>query len=203
MNSRITRTVLCTAIVVLGLFLSRPARAQQLSFSTNMVEWANLGTFNAEAGVSIARHFSIHAGFRYNPWTFRAGNPDDRFVDPNGDSEKQFENRKQSYNLNLRFWPWYVYDGWWIYAKGQYTEYNRGGLINHWAEEGDAFGGGLGFGYTYMLHKHWNLEFGAGVWAGKTKYTKYRCTNCGVKEDEGEKFFILPDDVMISIVFVF
>lgn len=179
------------------------ARAQQMTFSTNFVEWANLGTINGEFGISVAQHFSIHVGARYNPWTFRPGLPEARFEDPYGDDEKQFENRKRSFNLNVRWWPWYVNDSWWIYVKGQYTEYNRGGLINHWAEEGDAFGGGLGVGYTYMLHKHWNIEFGAGVWAGKTKYTKYRCTNCGVKEDGGEKFFILPDDVMLSLVFVF
>lgn len=190
-------------LIAAGLFSALDCRAQRFSVSTNAVEWANLGTINGEVGASIAQHFSIHAGVRYNPWTFRKSSPDARFDDPSGDEEVQFENRKQSYGLSLRWWPWYVYSGWWAYGKFQYQEYNRGGLLRHTAEEGDAFGGGIGLGYTYMLHKNWNIEFGGGIWAGSTKYVGYRCTNCGSITDQGKKFFILPDDIMVSIVYVF
>lgn len=191
------------AVAILAAGASLPARAQHFSVSTNVVEWANLGTINGEAGVSVAQHFSIHAGVRYNPWTFRKGEPDDRMNDPIGVEERQFENRKQSYSLAVRWWPWYVYSGWWAYGKAQYQEYNRGGLFRRPAEEGDAIGGGVGFGYTHMLHKNWNLEFGAGIWAGTTRYTGYRCTNCGSITDQGKKFFVLPDDVMLSIIYIF
>ena len=180
-----------------------PAAAQRFSVSTNMVEWANLGTINAEAGVAVAQHFSIHAGARYNNWTFRKGDPNDRFIDPAGDTEKQFENRKQAYTAGIRWWPWYVYSGWWGYVRGQYMEYNRGGLIRHQAEEGDAYGVGIGAGYTRMLHKNWNIEFGIGVWGGMKNYVEYRCTNCGSVVDSGKKTFILPDDVFVSLIYVF
>ena len=179
------------------------ARAQRYSVSTNFVEWANLGTVNGEAGFAVAQHFSVHAGARYNNWTFRRGDPEDRFEDPEGDSERQFQNRKQAYSLGIRWWPWYVYSGWWGYARGQYMEYNRGGLIRHVAEEGDAYGVGIGVGYTRMLHKNWNIEFGAGLWGGQTRYTEYRCTNCGSVNASGKKFFILPDDVFVSLIFIF
>lgn len=179
------------------------AEAQRFSVSTNAIEWANLGTINGEFGVAVGQHFSIHANARYNPWTFRKGSPEDRFDDPLGDNERQFENRKQAYALGLRWWPWYVYSGWWVYLRGQYMEYNRGGVFNHTAEEGDAYGAGLGFGYTHMLSKNWNIEFGAGGWAGQKKYKTYRCTNCGTVVDEGKKFFVLPDDVFVSLIYVF
>ena len=179
------------------------ASAQRYSVSTNFVEWANLGTANLEAGVAVAQHFSLHAGMRYNNWTFRKGDPEDRFTDWAGDDERQFENRKQAYNLGIRWWPWYIYSGWWGYARGQYMEYNRGGLFHHTAEEGDAFGVGIGAGYTHILSRNWNIEFGAGLWGGQTAYRTYRCTNCGSVVDQGRKFFILPDDVFISLIFVF
>ena len=184
-------------------FSLRSAKAQQVSLSTNAVEWLNLGTINGEFGVSVSRHFSIHVGARYNPWTFRKGNPGDRFDDPYGDAEKQFQNRKQAYNISVRWWPWYIYSGWWWYVRGQYMEYNRGGVFNHMSEEGDNLGGGIGVGYTLMLHKHWNVEFGGGIWAGQSKYTTYRCTNCGTVQDQGKKFFVLPDDVFVSFIYVF
>lgn len=179
------------------------AFAQRYSVSTNFVEWANLGTVNADAGMAVSRHFSLHAGFRYNNWLYRKGDPDARLEDPSGDTERQFQNKKQAYNVTLRWWPWHIYSGWWGYVRAQYMEYNRGGLFRHIADEGDAVGGGIGFGYTYMIHKNWNVEFGAGVWAGYTKYTEYRCTNCGAISDSGEKAFILPDDVFVSLIYIF
>lgn len=190
---------LCLALLLFGV----NARAQRFSVSTNLVEWANLGTVNGEAGVALAQHLSLHAGARYNNWTFRKGDPEDRFTDPSGDTERQFENRKQAYSLGVRYWPWYVYSGWWAYVRGQYMEYNRGGLFHHEAEEGDAVGVGLGFGYTLMIHRQWNIEFGAGGWAGYTNYRTYRCTNCGSVVDSGRKSFILPDDLFISFIYVF
>ena len=197
------KTLTTFIVAALCILLSSDAFAQRYSVSTNSVQWLNLGTLNAEAGVAVSQHFSIHAGARYNNWTWRKGDPDVRLVDSLGEDERQFENRKQAYDLKLRWWPWHIYSGWSAYVKAQYMEYNRGGLINHTAEEGDAFGGGLGASYTLMLNKNWNIEFGGGAWSGWTKYTTYRCTNCGEKTDEGGKFFILPDDVMVSFIYVF
>lgn len=185
------------------LFFTGSARAQRFSVSTNAVEWLNLGTANVEASVAVSQHFSVHAGARINNWTYRKGDPMARLDDPTGEEEKQFENRKQAYNVGLRYWPWHIYSGWWGYVRAQYMEYNRGGLIRQTAEEGDAVGLGIGAGYTYMLTKNWNIEFGAGTWTGESWYTTYRCTNCGQKMEEGKKFFILPDDVFVSFIYVF
>lgn len=179
------------------------ASAQRWSFGTNAVDWVNLGTINAEAGVAVAQHVSLHASVRYNPWTFQKGDPKDRFTDPAGDSEKQFENRMQAYAFGLRYWPWYIYSGWSIYARAQYMEYNRGGLLRHTAEEGDAYGAGAGLMYTHLLGKNWNLELGAGVWGGMKTYTTYRCTNCGSVVDSGTKPFVWPDDIFVSFVYIF
>lgn len=179
------------------------ASAQRYSVSTNAVEWANFATMNLEAGIAVGQHFSIHAGTRINPWVWRPSPAEDRFVDPIGDSEKQFQSKQQTYNIGLRYWPWYVYSGWWAYLRGQYSEYDYGGLITHPREAGDAYGVGLGAGFTYMLHENWNIEFGVGVWGGYKKYGTYRCTNCGQPMESGEKFFFLPDDVLISIIYIF
>ena len=92
-------------LATMALSSGGTAAAQSYSLGTNVVEWANLGTVNAEAGVALARRASLHAGVRYNPWTFRKGNPEDRFTDPDGDSERQFENRKRAFSLSVRYWP--------------------------------------------------------------------------------------------------
>ena len=194
-------------ILTLTLFLVSPGmlHAQRVSFSSNVLEWADFGTANFGAGLAVGQHFSLQADVRYNNWTFRKGNPEDRFNDPVGEDEKQFENRKQAYALGIRYWPWYVFSGWWFQLRGQYMEYNYGGIFRHDAQEGDAYGAGLAAGYTFLLAKNLNAEFGLGGWAGARTYRTYRCTNCGSVTETVDRpqFFLLPDDVWLSLVFIF
>lgn len=175
-----------------AVFFSMNADAQKMSLSTNFVDWLNFGTMNVEAGVAVSQHWSLSAGARYNPWTFRAG-----------DSENQFQNRKQSYHLGARVWPWHVYSGWWFSGQAQYQEYNRGGIMNPDTEEGDAVGLGLSFGYTLMVHKRLNLEIGAGAWGGYKWYTRFLCPVCGRITETGEKFFVMPNEIKVSLMYVF
>ena len=180
-------------VAVLGLLcLSQGvAYAQRWSIGTNIVDYANLGTLNAESSVAIAQHCSFMAGVRFNPWTFRHGSED-----------KQFQNRKRCCYAGIRYWPWHIYSGWWTAVQLQYQEYNRGGLFNWPTEEGDAYGVGLSIGYTLMVHKSFNIEFGVGAWAGSTAYTAYSCPYCGDVMDQGTKFFLWPNNVMVSLVYI-
>ncbi len=54
-----------------------------------------------------------------------------------------------------------------------------------------------------MLGKHVNLDFGLGVWGGYDKYGSYSCPTCGVTTDAGARFFVLPDEVLVAITYVF
>ena len=184
-------------IIVLLAFLALSVSAahsqQRYSISTNLVGWGYLGTINAEAGIAVTQHWSLMAGYKYNPWTFKKGVPGE-----------QHQSRQQTYNVGFRVWPWHVYSGWWVGAKAQYQEYNRGGLLNRQeTEEGDAVGLGISAGYTLMIDKYLNLEFGLGGWGGHTWYTKYSCPNCGMLLESGNKWFLLPNDVLVTIMLVF
>jgi Protein of unknown function (DUF3575). len=164
--------------------------AQQFSVSTNAVDYANFGTFNAEASVAVARHFTVNVGARYNPWTF-------------GKDSGQMQNRTRTVSAGMRWWPWNIYSGWWLGARGQWEEYNRGGIVSPETEEGDAYGAALSAGYSLMLHRNVNLDFGLGVWGGYKKYKVYYCPTCGKIKKEGEKAFFLPSDLLVSLLFTF
>lgn len=164
--------------------------AQKFSVSTNAVGYMNLGTLNAEGSWAFARQWSLTAGARYNPFTFSIAG-------------KQVQNRQRAFSAGVRFWPWHVYSGWWVAAKAQYQEYNAGGILSEQAEEGDRWGAGVTAGYTYMIHPKLNMEFGAGFWAGRQKYSVYDCTSCGITVENGTKGFILPNDFIIGISYVF
>ena len=184
-----SRALLAFFVAFLGF--SVHAEAQDWALSTNIVEYVNLGTLNAEAHYAFDRHWNVSAGVRYNPFEFSFG------------EEGGARNKQQSYALGLRFWPWHIYSGWWLSGKVQYQEYNAGGLFSKETREGDRFGTGFTGGYTHMLTKWLNLEFGLGFWTGYDDYTEYACPVCGVVTDKGKKFFVLPDDVIIALSFIF
>ena len=96
-----------------------------------------------------------------------------------------------------------MYSGWWVGGKLQYQEYNVGGIVSRKTSEGDRLGAGISGGYSYMLGKHFNIDFGLGFWTGYDKFSVYACPVCGVTENSGSKFFILPSDVMIALSYVF
>jgi hypothetical protein len=173
-------------------FLPGKAGAQDLAVSTNVLDYARLGTLNLEASLGVARHWTLNAGAKYNPFSF----------DKNG-GEDQMQLRQRSLSLGTRFWPWHIHSGWWLSAKVQAQEYNEGGVRSLQTEEGERYGGGLGAGYTYMLHKHFNLEVGAGVWAGKNRYTVYACPVCGKETGGGERTFVRPSEILLSLIYIF
>ena len=186
------RRVLRIILVCAALFICRICPAQKFSLSTNLLEYVRLCTFNADMSYAVSRHWNITAGASYNPFTFRSGSPD-----------RQFQYRQQSYSLGTRVWPWHIWSGWWFAGKLRYQEYNYGGIVSDETEEGDRFGVGLYSGYTHMLSPHLNLEFGLGMWNGVSFYKTYSCPTCGLTVDEGNKYFLLPDDLMISFAYVF
>ena len=153
--------------LILLLWLSLAANAQTISLGTNAVDWVNLGTANVEVGISVGQHFSITTGGRYNPWSFSSKRHD----------APMHNNVKVAY-AGARYWPWYVFSGWWVGVKGQYEQFMQGGFWRPMLEEGTAIGAGLSGGYTWMLHKHLNLEFGIGMWGGRyTDYSRYQCSD--------------------------
>lgn len=179
-------------IVFLLLAISPAIYAQKASISTNLLGYASLGTLNLDVSFALSRRWSLMAGARYNPFTFDKGNPD-----------RQFQYRQQSYAIGARVWPWHTWSGWWLASKLRYQEYNIGGIWSREAQEGDKAGFGLYAGYTHMLSRHFNLEFGAGLWAGVDLYRRYSCTICGTTVGSGLKGFVLPDDIIVSLVYVF
>lgn len=181
-------TLLLTALFCL-IF---SAQAQDFSASTNLMDYVSLGTINAELSAATGRHITLNVSARVNPWTYHTG-----------DTDRQMQNRHQTYSFGVRYWPWHVYSGWWISGMAQYQEYNRGGVFSKKTEEGDAYGVSPGAGYSLMLHEKVNLDFGLSFWVGHKKYVSYACTSCGEITDKGAKWFVMPNEIRIAIAYIF
>lgn len=187
------RHIVSKFLVSLYLLLAPlAASAQKLQVSTNAVGLACLGTFNAQIDYALSQHWSIGAAGKYNPFSYDGGV---------ADSGVQL--RQRSLSAVARYWPWHIYSGWWLCGKVQWQEYNMGGLLSEQTEEGQRYGAGITAGYTHMLSEHFNIEFGLGVWGGMKNYTVYACPTCGTKKDGGVKSFVMPNDVIIALSYVF
>lgn len=161
------------------------------AISTNITDYVYLVTPNIDIQFALSRHITLDAGLKYNGWSFKYGTPD------------EMKNRQWTASLGARWWPWYTYSGWWVGGAAQYQEYDRGGLFYNYGESGDAFGLAVSAGYSLQVKSWLNFDFGISVWGGRTQYKKYACAYCGKLVEEGTKWFVLPNEVRLALMFVF
>ena len=114
-------------------------------------------------------------------------------------------NKQATVNAGVRYWPWYVFSGWWVGAKVRYTDFDHCGILLPKNYVGQSIGAGLSAGYTWMLNKHLNLEVGAGIWGGRhLEYEVYRRSALRKQLlDEGARNFYGLDDVAVTLMYVF
>lgn len=174
----------------------RHEEGANFDISTNLFDWADLGTVNLDFGYAFARHFSAQVGVKFNPWSFKTQGP-----------ITLVQNQQKSASLGVRYWPWYVFSGWWVCAKAQYCDYAETGIWRPEYDSGKAVGGGLSAGYTLLISKNFNIEFGAGFWGGKLlEHTLANCPDPDCMDnprESGPKNFIALNDLNISLHWVF
>ena len=161
------------------------AQAQNMHLATNLLDYLNFGTINAEFGLSPTPKWSFYIKGRYNPFSFHFGKP--------------LQNRVASAVAGAKYWFWYSNSGWFLNANLGYTIFNTGGILNEYAYEGDACGITAGAGYALMLGKKWNLDFGFGIQGGIVSYTKYACPRCGKVEMNQRRFYVVPGGFMVQL----
>lgn len=96
MNKKIASILVAVVSVIL------PAAAQNVSLSTNLLDYANLGTLNLSASYAVARHWSVVADVKYNPFDWKDGNA---FA------------KQKLLSAGARIWPWHVI--FWLVAVKQ------------------------------------------------------------------------------------
>ncbi|MCF0173267.1 MAG: DUF3575 domain-containing protein [Bacteroidales bacterium] len=129
-----------TILLAILAFLSPAvANAQHLGISTNLLGW---GTASPNLGVDVglSKHLALDIDGMFNPFTFG-------------------ENKQAHFwavQPELRFYPRYRFAGHFIGVEGHYSMYNFG--LKEYRYDGQLCGGGLSYGYSWLLGKRWNLE---------------------------------------------
>ena len=67
--------------------------------------------------------------------------------------------------------------------------------------EGEYYGGGVVFGYQWILAKRWSLELAVGAGYVRVDYDKYKCNTCGPATESGHKNYFGPTKAAVSLLF--
>lgn len=192
------RKILLFALITVACCCTK-LTAQNLSVKTNIV-YDITSTINLGAEVSLAEKWTFDLSGNWNSF--------------------QFENNKKWKHWlvqpELRYWLCRKFGGHFFAAHllgGQYNVGNIDGLpkifnadlrrLADYRYEGWFVGAGIGYGYAWMLGKHWNLEFEIGLGVAYTEHDKYECETCGNKVDSDKHVYVGPTKAALNLVYVF
>lgn len=176
------------------------ADAQKLGIKTNLL-YDLTATVNLGVEYRLADRWTVDVSGNYNAWSIREGAKWKHWmVQP-----------------ELRFWNCDAFSGHFLATHAIGGQYNFGGIENSLKLfgsdlsqlsdhrfQGFAFGGGVAYGYAWILGRHLNLEAEIGVGYIYTSYDKFNCVGCGKKVLAGQPaHYFGPTKAAISFVYIF
>lgn len=174
-------------------------RAQHVALKTNLVSDALLSP-NLGVEIGLKPHWSLNLVGQGNFWTVNDHKWKHWLVQP-----------------EARYWFCEYFGKHFVGVHALGGEYNFGFIKNDinflgsdfsqltdYRFQGWAVGGGISYGYAFMMAKHWNIELELGIGYLYTRYNKYRCKDCG-KKVEGPKDhnYYGPTKAAVNLVYVF
>ena len=191
------RFVLGVAIILLNLL---PAKAQNVALKTNLAYDAT-ASVNLGLEFAMSRKWTMDVSGNLNAWNM----PKDMkwkhwFVQP-----------------EARYWFCEKFGGHFLGIHAQAGQFNVGGIKNNIKFLGTDFskltdsryqgwmaGGGISYGYAFILGRSWNLELEVGVGYNYTLYDRFECAGCGRKvEEDQEHHYVGPTKAAINLVYLF
>lgn len=70
--------------------------------------------------------------------------------------------------------------------------------------QGWGVGGGIAYGYSWIINRHWNFEAEIGIGYIYTRFDKFPCAECGtaIEKDQPHNYFG-PTKAALSLVYLF
>lgn len=196
------RSFICLIIVLLG-FSARPAYASpELRDSTsrfpnfsvrNNLLYDISGAVNLGFEVPLSKHWTIGGNVGLKPWP--------RFYAWEWHKDTQAKWRHILFVPEVRYWKDQVFKGHFFGADLLWTHYNVGGVrfplglypdAHKYRLQGDFYGLGLFYGYSWWIGRHFRLEAEAGLAAGYADAKKYECRDCGAEVGTKQGLALVP-----------
>ncbi|MGL4806189.1 MAG: DUF3575 domain-containing protein [Bacteroidales bacterium] len=187
------------SVLCLVLFHSLNIAAQKIAVKTNLLYGGITLTPNLGAEISIAPRWTLDLSGGYNPWNLHGSISNNKklvhwLVEP-----------------EARYWLCQKFSGHFFGTHLLFSQYNisqhrlpwlLGKGSQNYRYEGNAAGGGLTYGYQFILGNHWNLEASIGIGYARLWYDKFNCLKCGEKLESSHRNYFGPTKAAISIVYL-
>ncbi len=178
----------CRQVLFLTLLLLcgtvRQAAAQDVAIKTNGLYWATT-TPNIGAEVALGTKWTVDLSAAYNPWTFSDG-------------------KKMRFWLvqpEVRYWLCEKFEGHFVGAHLHGAQYFGGFKDKRY--DGYLVGGGVTYGYDWILSPHWNMEAAVGIGYARLWYDqtpRIPCVKCRVRKYDN--YYGLTK-AAVSLIYIF
>lgn len=194
------RNILILIIAAVAMATAQRTQAQDVAVKTNLVADGLLSP-NLAVEVGVAPKWTLELTGEFNGWTLS-------------------HERRWKHWLAMpeaRYWLCDRFSGHFFGVEAHGGQYNIGGFDGKWnllgtdarklkdtRYQGWFVGGGVTYGYAWILGRHWNLEGEIGIGYSYTRYDRYRCAGCGKKiENSKNHNYVGPTKAALNIVYLF
>lgn len=185
-------------LVVAFLFIGgKLSHAQTIGLKSNLLY---LGTTTPNLGVEgrLADQWSLSFTGSYNPFLFPQWEEDGGLYNP----------KLIHWALvpEVKFWPCRVFERSFIGIHGIYGQFNVGAIpfiepLKYVRYSGEAYGGGISYGYHWAIGGRWGLELSAGVGYLHMRYNKCDAEVCSNNSAPFRRDYIGPTKLALTFVY--
>lgn len=188
-------------LLLFGLLVQFGAKGQNDVAIKSNILYDLTATISAGIEVGLAPRWSIDVSGNFNAWTMK-------------------NDRRWKHYLvqpEVRYWLCDRFMGHFVALHLHGGQYNFGGIKNSinflgtnlsnlttHRYQGWLAGAGVGYGYAFVLGRHWNLELEAGIGYAYTVFDEFECAGCGrkVNTDLNHHYFG-PTKLAVNFVYLF
>lgn len=176
MNRKIEKIIL---VLVVALASTFTLSAQKTALKTNLLYGAT-ATPNLQLELGFSKKSTLELGAGMNWFDFS-------------------DNKKFKHILvqpEYRYWFCERFNGHFLGVHAHGAQFNVGGLdvpvgrldvFKDSRYQGYLYGGGISWGYQWVLSPRWNFEASIGGGYARIHYDQFPCATCGTKEAEGKE----------------
>ena len=189
-----------TILSFVCLVVTALSASGQVAVKTNLALDA-LAIPNVGMEVGLSKKLTLDVPVYYNPW-------------------KQVMWREQEGKLfklfmvqpELRYWFCDKFNGHFVGLHAMGGAYNTTGLdlpftpfdnLADYRYKGHFYGGGISYGYQYILNRHWSIEGTVGLGYAYVRYKPYPCEKCKPMGKKGHENYIGPTRAALNLIYVF
>ena len=190
----------CLLTLFASILFTANTDAQEVAIKSNIA-------YDATASVNLGMEFALT-----QQWTFEVSGNLNAWNMPNDMKWKHWFAQPE-----FRYWFCEKYSGHFLGIHSHSGQFNVGGIPNNLNFLGTDFsrlsdsrfqgwfvGGGIAYGYAFILGKHFNLELELGIGYSYTRYDRFECVGCGRKVEENmEHHYVGPTKAAVNLVYLF